>query len=301
MPNSRGVLYVAIGAKYAQEALVSARSVKQHLPGLEIAMFTNHPPIDTGGIFDRIIPLETIHPKPHINKLIGMMNSPFAETLFLDTDTFVCGGLSELFELLDNFDMAMAHDRGYYETFPDNTGLPDVFPEFNQGVVVFRQSPQLKEVFEQALQWTETLEARTGVYSHDQPPLRIAIYLSEIRFAVLTQEFNCRFHSFGYLNGMVKILHGRIPGQLNTELNMSVIASKINKETIPRVFVGGEVYVLGRKQFFSKSYNFSKRLTTLFHPTLAFYKTIFNRVRFIYAEQGLNGFSGLLHKFKKIP
>lgn len=40
-----------------------------------------------------------------------MLHSPFEHTIFLDTDTFVCGDFSELFDLLDHFDIAMSHDR----------------------------------------------------------------------------------------------------------------------------------------------------------------------------------------------
>ncbi|HKX51534.1 MAG TPA: hypothetical protein VJQ48_13975, partial [Candidatus Binatia bacterium] len=53
--------------------------------------------------------------------------------LFLDTDTYLCGSPSELFDLAGKFDIAMALDRHYYDFFPEDTAVPGAFCEFNQG------------------------------------------------------------------------------------------------------------------------------------------------------------------------
>ena len=97
-----------------------------------------------------------------------MKNSPFAETLFLDTDTYVCGELSELFELLAQFDIAMTLDRRYYDDFPKDVGVPGSFCEFNRGVVAFRSSERMQAMLQAALEWARGIRVRTGVSTGDR-------------------------------------------------------------------------------------------------------------------------------------
>jgi hypothetical protein len=97
----------------------------------------------------------------------------------------------------------------------------------------------MHKMVQASLDWAEDFYTKYGIPTDDQVSMRVALYSSDLRIATLPQEFNCRFHSFGYLNGKVKILHGRIPGGKHTEANLRRIALKLNKETIPRVFVGG--------------------------------------------------------------
>ncbi len=39
-----------------------------------------------------------------------MSASPYEHTLFLDADTYICDNINELFDLLELFDLALAHD-----------------------------------------------------------------------------------------------------------------------------------------------------------------------------------------------
>jgi hypothetical protein len=270
MNAHRGVVYLAYGQKYIEEAQVSAQSVKRFMPNLKIVVFTDASPTDPSA-FDAVTPLvQTAHPRTHSDKLACMLQSPFDQTLFLDTDTFVCAAFSELFDLMEHFDIAMTHDRRYVDWFPENTGVPDAFREFNQGVVVFRRSDGLRDTLEKAMLWADRIAAETGI-TYDQPPLRIALYHSNLRIAALTHEYNCRYHSFGYLNGEVKILHGRIPGKLFVESNLQRIVARLNRKTIPRVFVGGQVYALEFSRILlGTRYTYSSRIGTLFRPRLAF-------------------------------
>jgi hypothetical protein len=170
-----------------------------------------------------------------------------------------------LFDLLGEFDIAMSLDRRYYDFFLG-------------GVVVFRQSAQMQKMVQASLDWAEDFYTRTGIPIGDQVPMRIALYTSVLRIATLPQEFNCRFHSFSYLNGKVKILHGRIPGGKHTEANLRTIARKVNKETIPRVFVTGQVYVLARRHFFAMEHTLPRRVATLFRPWPVLCSALLKRV-----------------------
>jgi hypothetical protein len=273
----RGVIYTAIRKKYVREAQLSAQSVRAFLPDVGIVLFTDCPP-KLKGVFDNIVHLTKLNPVPHLDKLICMRDSPFKKTLFLDTDTYVCGPLDGLFELLKDFDIAMALERRYHDILPEGVGVPAAFCEFNQGVVAFRQSDQMKKMLQASLHWAENYYARVGTPTNDQVAMRIGLYFSGLRIATLPQEFNCRFHSFGYLNGKVKILHARIPGGKHTEKNLQTIVGKINREAIPRVFVAGKVYALKRRRFLSVEHTFSKKSATLFRPWRVLCKTLLQRI-----------------------
>ena len=276
--RGKGIIYVAIRDFYVREACISAESMRAYMPDIPIILYTDRtPPDDAARLFSKVVHLTEPHPKPHLNKLICMRDSPFQRTLFLDTDTFACGSPAELFDLLDRFDVAMALERRYRDEFPAGSGVPDVFPEFNQGVVAFRQTPEFRRVVDAALEWAAAFHARTGEHTDDQIPMRIALYTSDLRIVTLPSEFNCRFHTFGQLNAAVKILHARIPGRKHTPANLLAIANKLNRETIPRVFVAGKVLTLGLGSRLSTEYYLARRGVSLFSPRWAVLRSLKRR------------------------
>lgn len=271
--SDRGVVFTAVGERYRREAVISATSARRFLPGIPILLFTDAS-CDDGDVFDEIVVLTKLSAQPHIDKLVSMLRSPFRETLFLDTDTYVCGSPAALFELLGAFDIAMAQERRYQDAFPPETNVPASFPEFNQGVVLFRQSDAMRAMFQDALDWAADFHRRTGKPTDDQTAMRIALYRSPLRIATLALEYNCRFHAFGYLNGPVKILHGRVPATRQTEARLERVARVLNRQTIPRVFVAGRIYALGKSSHFGVNHHWAMRVGTLFRPAVTLAKTL---------------------------
>ncbi len=110
MSESRGVVYVATGEKFVTEALISVRSVKKQMPGLPIALFTDlqdlvgHPPEGVDAVFHL-----TQVTNSCLDKMYPLVDSPYDRTLFLDTDTYLCDRVDELFDVLDHYDIAAAH------------------------------------------------------------------------------------------------------------------------------------------------------------------------------------------------
>jgi hypothetical protein len=253
LDRSVGIIYAAIGARFVPEASLSANSVRRFLPDVPICLFTDQP-IEVAHGFDEIVQLAAPHPQAHINKLIAMMQSPFEKTLFLDTDTYVCADISDLFAVLERFDIAMTQERAYRDIFPANTGVPDAFVAFNQGVIAFKRSDAVREALQEALRWTERLHARSGVYPYDQAPSRIALFYSGVRIATLPLEYNCRFPNYGYVTGVVRILHGRLPkGAMRTE-DFDRVARTLNRETVARVFIAGAVFALTKRNLLGRPY-----------------------------------------------
>src|SRR5262245_13975298 len=122
-----GVLYIARGGKYVEAAVESARSVRRVTPGIPIAIATDGP---APAEFDEAIPID--EPDGHRAKIVGMIASPFERTLMLDVDTYAVSDLSELFRILDAFDVAAAHAPNRVVLPLDD--VPDSFPELNTGV-----------------------------------------------------------------------------------------------------------------------------------------------------------------------
>lgn len=265
----RGIIYVAFGQKYISETLVSAASVKRHMPDLPITVFCDA--TITSPNVDQVIGVE-----PDVSfagcaaKIRHMAASPYDQTLFLDSDTYVCGDLAELFSLLDAFDLAAAHapTRAIYEV----EGVPDSFPEFNTGVILFRQSLEMRKLLSDwadlymrhlelvdggALRWRQPADRRWHRLN-DQGAFREAVYRSGLRVATLPPEYNCRFTAPGFVDGPVRILHGR-------GADLSRIATEINAISTRRGYEerSGRLRLVRHLEPSSNTYSFENLRYTL--------------------------------------
>ena len=183
MTETTGVIFATTGKNYTELAERAAQSVRDSCPGLDIDLFTDQPA--DMPVFNRIHHLEDPW---HRSKMDAMISSRFDKTLYLDADLLVIADIRDLFEVLDRFDMAMAHD-------PIRNGerchtiwrkpLPNAVPQFNGGVVAFRHSP---EVIDLIRSWSKVV--RENDFQKDQPVLRELVWDSNLRIATLPQEYN---------------------------------------------------------------------------------------------------------------
>lgn len=229
--DSRGVVYIATGRKFVDEALISAHSVRKQMPELPITLFTDikelavNPPEPV----DQVI-LITGVTKSCLDKMYPLLDTPYEKTLFLDTDTYVCDRIDDVFDALDRYDVAAAHPpfRVQYEI----SGIPDCFPEPNTGVIAFRRSA---EAFEVIKQWPVEYEKQLASDvkpRHDQHSFRAALYFSTARFLVLPHEYNFRSigPNFAGKGSKVKIIHGR-------HACFEKLEKRLNKNLDYRVFL----------------------------------------------------------------
>lgn len=234
MPVSKkGVVYVASGRPFVEEAFTSAESLRRHMPKVPITLFTHervsHPSIDDVVIDTRL--REDENPKE--GKIACLNRAPYERTLFLDTDTYVCEDVSEVFTLLDAFGLAAAHDpaRLYYAGESHPSSLPESFPELNTGVLAYRRDSSSVRALLDA--WKNRYGKMGGeTPERDQLSFREVLYESTVRMTVLPTEYNCRFKFPTYLDGPAKILHGR-----HEHLSYEEIADILN--------VNGKVYEKG--------------------------------------------------------
>jgi len=246
---SRGVVYLAIGERFVAETVVSSNSMRRHL-NLPCTIFTNLPEdAALTGCFDQVVAIQASGRRAHRDKLVAMRASPYNETLFLDTDTFIGSAMDDCWKLLDRFDLAFAGDRGYKDRFPSGTDVPDSFKEPNLGVLFYRRSNEMDDVFDKTLKLYDEFSKKDPNFFNDQSPFRIILYHSHLRFSILTDEDNCRFANYGKLNGKVRVLHGRLKSGKFDEKTLSRLLERLNVTTVPRAFAAGKVIALWPRRF----------------------------------------------------
>lgn len=221
---SNGFLYVATGSRFLAEATASALRVRELMPSVALAIASDREP--EGDLFDHWFPIENATGS-FADKIAPLAQTPFEETVFLDTDTYLCEPVPELFELLDRCDIALAHAP---MRVTGSVPVPASFPECNSGVIAYKTNEQTKAMFADWQMFYAEQLSSTG-QSDDQPALRRALWESGIRLGVLPPEYNFRFVLPSFAGrGPVKILHGRHP-------DMSALSAEINASGSPRVFL----------------------------------------------------------------
>jgi hypothetical protein len=222
---TRGFLYVSFGCKYVAEARLSAASVRASNPDARICMITDLA-LEPDNLFDIVLPitsplgLEKYAPKDsgaYYRKIAQIGRTPFDRTIYLDSDTFVTGSLSEMFDLLEHYDILIAPDSsaeanfGFEQTEAPFATVPKAFGVFNTGVLAYRQSGPTMQML-QAWEKNHDSYARQHT-TNDQPAFRLSLYESTVRYHVLPVTYNWLSWLPCFLpgGGRVMVMHGRNP------------------------------------------------------------------------------------------
>jgi len=180
---TRGVVIAATGPRYIEMANNAAAGLKRHSPGLPIHLFTDG--VSSGDCFDAVIRLENPWRR---SKIDAMIASPFDQTLYLDADTFVVADVTEIFDLLERFDIVLAHDQERNSSHSAKMWrrpFGAAFPQFNSGVIAYRRSPAITTLLHA---WRDIV--RDNAMARDQPVLRELLWNSDVRIATLPPEYN---------------------------------------------------------------------------------------------------------------
>lgn len=227
---SKGILYIATGQNAFAEAQSSANRLKQKDIEYPVICITDQTSTD-GENFDQILPIENpLHNNG--DKSYNIHRSPFEKTLYLDTDVDVVDpeSITEIFEMLDNFDIVGRVDTGRrFELYqpPErripSIDVPDSFPMINGGVLGFVNNERVTELFER---WRSSFDEYKNKMDNpqSQPALREALYKSSVQFGPIPPEYNMRIPYPHFLVGDVKILHGRAS-------NLEELGESINADT----------------------------------------------------------------------
>lgn len=257
--EDKGVLYIAMGDGFYEEAKISAESLKENNPGLQTCLITDKDREDDA--FDEV---RIEEPNEGSDKIQYMDNSPFNKTLLLDTDTLIFDDITELFDLLEQFDLAFAHNpkrisnniqTGEKNTFED---VPKAFPELNGGVILFENDDKFADFAQDIREMYSARQEKYGKVMAEQPVFRKILYNSDMKFTILPPEYNCRLSLGGVLSEKMKIAHSRLIdlggfGRAK-KLNVRKAAKKINSVEGIRIFYyyKGGVKVKKRKEKISR-------------------------------------------------
>ena len=226
-------MYSAGGDHYVAQALASARSSLRHNPVPHV-LFAAPAPRD--GSAEEGLSIEPFEPSenPYLDKIANMRRSPFERTIFLDSDTYVTREIVHLFELLDSYEMAVAHAPGYRGL--NDPQVPVAFCEFNTGVLAWRSGERTAAFMER---WQETYAAwqhqppfdRAGRSrgKADQPAFRRCAWEHRMGIVVLPPEYNYRTGVPGAVVGRVRVVHGRHD-------DYELVAARLNETIGPRSF-----------------------------------------------------------------
>ncbi len=228
--GDKGLVYVATGRRFVDEAAVSFRSAQRWMPEISAVIFTDEVAYARDKGFERIEGLAGVE-HGFADKVGVLQRSPFTRSLFLDTDTFLCAPVPELWEILRRYDVA-AVAAPMRETWPQ-PDLPSAFPEVNSGVIAWRQCEATDRLWQSWSRLYAEHRVRTG-QTDDQPSLRRALYESEVHLWSLPPEYNFRTVFAGFAGrGPVKILHGR-------HADSEAVAQKLNAFQGCRVVFSGD-------------------------------------------------------------
>ncbi|NET30800.1 MAG: hypothetical protein F6K19_02190 [Cyanothece sp. SIO1E1] len=215
MKNKKnGVVYIVttIGNDiYLRAAIESAKSVRTHSPDLAIHIYVDEQGIEyidslSNSPFSSIGLIENPH---YRSKVDYIAKTPFEGTLYLDSDTRLCGDISEMFEVLKRFDIALAHahQRNTERTLQKlHVDIPPSFPQFNSGVILYKNIPPVCEFLKA---WSDIFH-KAG-FKKDQVTLRELLWQSSLRIATLPPEYNIRYEKYleiwGEQEAKPRILH----------------------------------------------------------------------------------------------
>lgn len=189
MSSKLGAIYIAFGEIHIRQALHSARSLKTHC-SIPVTLFS-----DAHVESEFIDQVEVIDPGHKRAKIDYIDRSPYEWTVYLDSDTEVVMDLREDFSVLERFDIACVQDLSrkssrWSKVITDYSNIPYAFPEYNGGVIFFRNTKTVQEFFDS---WRRTFYQYAELSKgQDQPSFRIALWNSQLRIHALPSEYNVR-------------------------------------------------------------------------------------------------------------
>jgi hypothetical protein len=194
--NNKGILYITAGTEFTKAALRSARTVREVMPELPIHLFHDG---DSSALLNEAASISfftsAVIENPHRRSKIDYLPlSPFEQTLYLDSDTELAAPIDDVFELLNRFDVALAHAhrRNTKQTEAVwNVEIPQAFPQFNGGVIAYRKTDAVLQFLND---WRDAFHQAN--IKKDQVTLRELLWSGDLRIATLPPEYNIRYDKY---------------------------------------------------------------------------------------------------------
>src|SRR5438105_2132920 len=105
---AEGFCYVADRVGYIREAELSATSLKRQIPDAQVALVCPTSLFRRDSIFDYHIALDENYSGPIVKT--QAIKAPFDRVMLIDTDTLIAADLTDVFRVLEHFDIAAGHE-----------------------------------------------------------------------------------------------------------------------------------------------------------------------------------------------
>lgn len=246
--SNRGVIYACSHDTWLGETIRSALSVKKVMPDLERRLYITENLLSDykqilESAFTKVIPLQhTIF--RHRPRLDACIENTLDRAIFIDSDTLILQPLDDLFQVLDDFDIALCLAPQLHHSNAIDGDLHSHLPlvsmalaEFNAGLIVANNTAKFRTFIRSWMQLFKICLDQK--YAMDQVALRVALAKSELRIATLPNNYNFRVNVPQSVAGMVKILHGH--GELEE------IAKFINQQESIRLYAPPAHLIHGMK------------------------------------------------------
>lgn len=226
----KGYLYIATGEKYIKEAIQSVQSLKNQNDKLHATLITDKQ-IEVRE-FDDIIIQNNITKEGWkegvLFKVRGLLLTPYEKTFFIDTDTYFSDDCLELFNLLEYYDLLIAHAPADTNqiVINNNQRFSGYYP-YNTGVIVFNNNDAVKKLI---TNWLTIYQEKFRFYPHDQTPFMESLLYNKVKVYVLQPVYNFRIPFIVAIPSLkVKIFHGRVS-------DFESFQRKINSTIVHRVW-----------------------------------------------------------------
>lgn len=205
---------------YVEEAARSWATVRRHHPQARAVLTTDCPELAAQLLPDVTVRVLDNPRRHHADKILPLADSPFARSIFLDTDVQLAGPLDDLFLMLERYDLLVARDPWGHHV----PGTPATVRQYNTGVLGYRTVPGVQAFFRDwAADYDHLLAERGRVPGLDQYSFQRQLHASPLRWYLLSAEYNFRTIAPGFLryDERVVVLHGRQddPARIGARLN----------------------------------------------------------------------------------
>src|SRR5437868_8197397 len=137
MKAKNGFCYVVDNVGYLNEAMSSLASLRIRMGDIPVTIVAPRELFRVEAAVTDWIELPKSRNGP-IVKTASLL-APYERVIFVDTDTYVASDLAGLFDVLDVFDLAVAHDVTRGNDYGTQI-VPRSFCEYNTGVIAFRNN-----------------------------------------------------------------------------------------------------------------------------------------------------------------
>lgn len=200
-----GVVYIVFGNKSLREFDVSIKTLKRMHPELHVTLFTDVTKNNEYVNDEKLIKVSGVRVKQD-----HLYDSPYDNTLYLDATSGVVGPIMDIFNLMGRFDLAGVQDMvrkwsRHTDLYPDYASIPDGFPEFSGGIILFRKCKAAEKFFEL---WRRNYKIWCELSGkvNDQSSLRVSLWqCKDLHIHTLPPEFSIRTKK--YHNIVPRVFH----------------------------------------------------------------------------------------------